>query len=175
MKPFFTIVRSLAAFALLSLFATSAGASLIGSNVGCGIAPGFWSCSPTSATVIDPGVEFQLQLGGPGLRFDVDFDADSMTITWLTGGLGMGAGEVATFTNILASGINGFSTSGTTNFVAGDVSLVAGTLTLLLNGSHWQQGGSATIEFDVVPEPASLALLGAAFAAAVGASRRRSK
>jgi hypothetical protein len=174
-----TLKSAVACVSFALALGSPAHASWIGSTVSCGIVPTpLWTCDTPSTSVIDPGSEFRLVLGTIGF-FDVDFSASSLTLTWISGGgLGMGAGEVATFGGLSPiNSITGFSTSSTVNgFDLGDLSFVNGTLTVGLNGSSWSPRGSATVQFDVannVPEPGSLALLGLGLTGLALVRRRR--
>ncbi len=63
---------------VLTLAATSAQATLIGDTVNCDMQPGsIWACSPASAVVADPGVEFSLKLGTTPF-FGVDLSASAI-------------------------------------------------------------------------------------------------
>jgi len=158
-KNFFTAVKRGVVLLAATMAAAGAHASLVGSSATCSIAPAaLWTCNAAAATVVDPGEEFRLLLVGNDF-FSIDIDASSLKITLIAnGGLGMGAGELATFGGLsAATGISGFTSVGEHGFDASDVSLVGGVLSLNLNLSGWNPGDSATISLDVaaVPEPTS--------------------
>ena len=163
-------------FTIMLAGAPIANASLIGQVANCDMQPGvIWSCNPTSNTVTDPGIEFQLNLSGNPF-FSVDLGASSVLLTLISsGGLSMGAGEVLTLSgldNILGATLNFSQSAG---FIASDISFTANSLTLVLNGSFWTPGQQALVDVVVasVPEPATLALLVLGLAAATLSRRRR--
>ena len=157
-------------FAMSLASAASAGGGLIGDEVFSVITPGgIWQSNPGSAFVIDPGVEFNLDLVGDTF-FQVDLDAFSILLDYVaTGGLGMGAGEVYELTGLdFAGGVTiiGFNltlSGGIVGFDATDISFTDHSVTMVLNGSSWQSGNTfALIDLIVTPAPGALALLGMA-------------
>ncbi|MCK6430757.1 MAG: hypothetical protein L6Q72_17005, partial [Burkholderiaceae bacterium] len=98
------MIRKLASLACVLMLAAAptAHASLLGQTADCDMQPNgsFWSCSPASNTVTDPGIEFQLNLVGNPF-FSIDIGASSVLLTLISGGgLGMGAGEVLTLSGL---------------------------------------------------------------------------
>ncbi len=166
--------KGLVALATCAAFSGS-HASLLGNNATCAIEPNFWACVSDTATVVDPGIEFLLSLGG-GNGFILDFDANSLTINRNVLGYALGSEGLLTIGGLTgATGIAGFSSINEIEFDLSDVSFADGTLTINLDG-YWYEGGSATITFTTsndVPEPATLALVGAAVLAGALTRRRR--
>lgn len=166
-----------AAIALVMLtFGSGASASLIGQTVNCDFQPDkIWTCSPTSATVTDPGTEFQLNLPN-GLFFSVDFGPSSVLLTLVSeGSLGMNAGEILTFSGLggLLGASLGFSQA--TGFDGSDISFTTDSLQLVLNETSWSPGQQALINLAMasVPEPSTLALLSLGLGAIFLSRRRR--
>jgi hypothetical protein len=181
------ILPSSALYALAvasALFTGTAHASLLGDSVDCDVQPiangTFWSCSLASATVVDPGVEFQLNLAGNPF-FDVDLDSNSITLINLSA-LGTGAGEFLTLSSLdwldfPAGEIEDFSlvTLGVAGLNASDITLTAHSVGIDFNGTQWRPGDFAEITLQVnhaVPEPTTLLLLGLGLAG-LGFAKRR--
>ncbi len=152
------LTLGLGAATALSL-ASAASASLIGDEVFSTITPSsIWQSNPSSAIVTDPGPEFNLDLVGDTF-FSVNLDASSITLDYVAiGGLDMGAGEMYVLSDLDWVGQDGeiigfeltLSATGISGFDASDISFTADSITMVLNGSVWQQGDTfATIELIV--------------------------
>lgn len=182
-------------FLLLTVFfafATSAGASLIGDTVGCtGTgAPGIWLCNPASATVVSPGAEFTIQELGIGNVFQIDVDADTITISLgssITGitfapnadlGFALSSlddsnGPLSGFSLALFGNVQGFTTSA--------VSLGPDSIAVSFNGVSFDFPHNPditepprvviTLITGELPEPATLALVVIALLASIHRAR----
>jgi hypothetical protein len=176
---FYTFRAIAAAVALLLIGASAAKASLIGDTVGCDqVGSGKFSCSPSTATVVDPGVEFQL--GPAGLSFSVDFRANDVLITNTASSNQRLGGTILDLTDLTNAftGASLLSTSGVTGLGASVVSFSAGTVVVDMRDGLGVYLPGATIDVALnpaaaVPEPASLTLLVAALAGLTMVARLR--
>ena len=170
------MTRKFFAALLLSAAPLVAQASLLGQSADCDMSPTGWSCSPGSAEVIDPGVEFELFLLGGDPFFSVDLSGSGLLLTSLSGINLSGTGEVLTISGL--SGLLGASLafSEAPGFDGSDVSFGPTQLALVLGGSDWQAGQQARLEISQqatpVAEPAPLVLLGLTLLILAGARRR---
>ncbi len=165
------VFSSFVLLAGLNLLAPPASASLIGDTVDCDIQPNgsFWSCDQPSA-VVGAGVEFILSLQSAP-RFSVDVGADGFTISYdqINTGLGLGAGEVFTLsdmdwvgmpTGVITDAFLEVQVGG--GLVDADVTFTDHSVRLDMNGTSWSPNDFVRIALVTdhsVPEPLTSALL----------------
>ncbi|MEL7485938.1 MAG: VPLPA-CTERM sorting domain-containing protein [Pseudomonadota bacterium] len=181
-----TLKKSITAFAAAAMASFGAAqASLVGDEVACQIDPAsLWACDTPTAIVGDD-VEFVLNLTGDPF-FSVDIDGDSVILTLIAGGgLGAGAGELLTLSDLdwvgspggAIVGIENFMTDATAGVDAMDVMFLANALMIDLNGTSWSPGQFLSFDLivDEVPLPAGFILmLSGALGLGAAARKRRS-
>lgn len=172
---------------LLSMFAAAAlvalpmstpaqAASLIGNTVTCTQTNNLssFSCSAASATV---GTGQEFGVGAGQSSFALDFDATSLTISNVSGGI-ITLGQTIIALNNISSAFTStsFLNSTISGFDASDVTLSNGLLTLDFRGTSWQASSTASIALATaaaVPEPATWATMLLGFGLIGGIMRRR--
>lgn len=180
-------VFSSALVAALVVAAGPSSASLIGDSVGATITGGTLPLSPATATVVDPGVEFQGSFGGFGNPLSLDFSGTSATLKWLEDFPFIFSTDFLTLTDLDFAGAPGGLT-GVTVTASGsgldnsDITFTADSVTVDLRNWDVSEFGSAVFTFSTatgapVPEPGSFALVGAALIAlrCVGARKNSNR
>ncbi len=180
------ITQYLAIVTILFGASQVATASLIGDSVDCDIQPNgsFWSCSSAAAQVVDPGVEFTLDLIGTP-RFEVDIAESDVLLTWIASGpFSLGANEVFTLSSLdwidIPQGEIVDFTIATTlvGIDASDVTIGPHSLSIFLDGGvTYNTNDTILVELitNHVPAPATVTLLGLGLAGLAFSSRRRHK
>ena len=162
--------------------AAPAQASLLGQTITC--ADTFFTCSPASATVIEPGPEFHLtDTGFNIIEIDVGDMSVRMTVPAAVGGGGFGLPFQLTLGDLIWSndpsatitGIANLTISNIAGLDAGDITTFANAVVIDYNDTEWQP--DAFVSFDLVtthdvPAPATLGLFLTALAG-LGLMRRR--
>jgi hypothetical protein len=179
-------VLILVALAAVAVPAERAGATLIGDEVQCAMALATHFCDPSSATVADPGDEFDIiQDGIPNIRaLRANFSASQLELIW---DVNLPVNNEIQFSDLDWVGVSGVivavnlvgtsgpgTISGLTQANVNDVA--AHGFDINLDGVTTDGGVIAT--FDIVtqhvPEPGTAALLALGFVGVGFAGRRRS-
>nr|WP_194954705.1 PEPxxWA-CTERM sorting domain-containing protein [Sphingopyxis solisilvae] len=175
MKQFLSMFAA-AALVALPMSTPAQAASLIGDTVTCTQTNSLstFSCSAPSATV---GAGQEFGVGAGQSAFSLDFDATSLTISNVSGGI-ITLGQTIIALNNISNAFTStsFLNSTISGFDASDVSLSNGLLTLDFRGTSWQASSTASIALATaaaVPEPATWATMLLGFGLIGGIMRRR--
>jgi hypothetical protein len=163
--------RLITGVVMLSLASLNSQASLIGDDVGCAITPTPpWVCSPSTATVVDPGVEFQLAILNGDAYFDVDLSDSLIRLTQI-GPFNLTAGPDDTLFLTSLDWIDNpgrivdfelTTTAGVSNVDASDVSFTDDSVTFFMGAASFDRDSLVDIRLitEQVPIPGTLALIG---------------
>ena len=177
----------------LAVLSAQASASFVGATAGCSTGgpwgtsggAGFFACNTASAAVASPASEFTLLWFG-GAQWSINIEASSLRLDYV-GANGFTWGSAPdeglldisgldlsgiVVDSVTSNGIDLFDNNGVVSLISGNLhlDLSSGTAPVFWNPNSWVE-----IQFSnagQLPEPTTLALLGAA-ALAGGLSRRR--
>ena len=166
----------------------TARAALIGDTVQCAVTGIFQpTCGLSNTAVVGPGPEFVFaEPDFSGDLLTIDIGASSITIQTIGFSLGFDPGTSIILSDLDWVGMNGaivgienFSTSGTIDIEASDVSFTANSITFDLSESAWDGNVVGIAEWDLVvthvPVPPALLLFGSGLLGLVSMATRKKR